>query len=73
MLERAGLNDDTLEEAIHFAYDALAWMKSLDGILDILVNGTLEKEGIVLQIRVECENQSYEWNISAQGGVHAVF
>jgi phage gp46-like protein len=73
MLERSRLNDDTLEDAIHFAYESLAWMKSLSGILDVQVNGALEKEGIVLQIRVECENQSYKWNISVQGGIHAVF
>lgn len=59
LLRTAPLNDDAVDTAIQYAYDALSWLIEEPNIEDINIDGELRKNEIRLTIEVKCSQENF--------------
>ena len=57
------LNEELLEDAIQYAYEALLWLMQDEIVSDLHVDGKLEKHALILQISVNYLDKKQDYNL----------
>ncbi len=72
-LAKSALNEESLEDAIQYSYEALSWLLDDNLITDLNIDGKLSKGKILLSIEVTTQKKAYRFAIDPSGGLNGIF
>jgi phage gp46-like protein len=72
-LAKSRLNEESLEDAIQYSYEALSWLLDGNFITDLNIDGKLSKGKILLFIEVTTQKKAYRFSIDPSGGFNGIF